>query len=85
MDDAAIKRAKDVLVAKGVVVDVVALREAFDAAITPPEPPIPVSLGMIASGRDAWQLNPKTPPRVLLPILYRAMEQTRRDEKKAGK
>ena len=88
MDSTTIKRMQDVLDAKGVKVTTAVLKEAVEAAVAPPpapDDPIPVSQGMIAAGRDAWVLNPKTPPRVLLPILYRAMEQKRKDEKKAGK
>lgn len=80
VDDAAISRAQDVLTAQGIDVELGVVRDMLNAAATPEPEDIPVSLGMIAAGRGFWLANPSGSVHVLLPALYRVMEQRRRDE-----
>jgi hypothetical protein len=83
IDDAAVSRAQSVLDAKGLAVKLDADTLSALVAAAAPEPApdeIPVSLAMIAAGRNLWRAQPSASVHVLLPALYRAMEQVRRDE-----
>lgn len=81
IDDAAVARAEDVLIAEGIRVDAKIVRKVLVAAVdATPEPAIPVSDGMFRVGLKVWLENPTASPHVRLPALYRAMEQQRRDE-----
>lgn len=84
IDAAAISRAQGVLTEKGIKLDDATLREILTAAAPLPQEPlapdIPVSLAMIAAARNLWRAQPAASVHVLLPALYRAMEQVRRDE-----
>lgn len=82
VDDAVISRVQDVLTAKGIKIDGDTVREMLSAAATPkPDAPeIPVSLGMVTAGRELWVSRPSDSVHILLPALYRVMDQTRRDE-----
>lgn len=79
-DDAAVSRAQASLAANGVRVDADVVREALTAAETPEPDKIPVSDGMFRAGLKVWLDQPAASPHVLLPAIYRAMEQQRRDE-----
>lgn len=79
-DDAAVARAQAVAEAKGAKLDADTVRDMLTAATEPDEPDIAVSLGMVDAGRKTWLANPAASVHVLLPALYRAMEQRRRDE-----
>jgi hypothetical protein len=80
VDKDTVKRAKDALRDKGVVLADADVRDILVAAETEPPPKIPVTVGMIDVGRETWRNNPSAAPHVLLPLIYRAMEQQRRDE-----
>lgn len=82
IDDAAMTRAQDVLTESGVKIETGTLRQALNAAVTPelPKSHIPVSVGMAAAGREYWLAHPADSVHVLLPAMYRVMDQKRRDE-----
>lgn len=98
MDDAAISRAQNVLVAKGLRATTAAVREALAAAENDAlvagsgavrssqelNATIQVSGGMVAAGRVAWIAAPSSSVHVLLPMIYKAMERQRQLEEQAA-
>lgn len=81
IDDATVARVIEVANTKGIKIDADTMRELLTAAdVTPVVDAIPVSVGMVAAGRKLWIALAGTPSNALLPQVYRAMEQQRRDE-----